>query len=69
MCRRVSIAEIRKHPWYTQPMRTVFADALAKLEAEQAETDRRVRAGAYKSWSRDRAITSMIKIAARVEFR
>ena len=50
-------------------MRTVFADALAKLEAEQAETDRRVRAGAYKSWSRDRAITSMIKIAARVEFR
>ena len=50
-------------------MRPVFADAIAKLEADQEETEKRVRVGAYKSKSRDQAIANMIKIAASLEFK
>jgi serine/threonine protein kinase len=40
--KRIKIADIKKHPWYTEPLSPRYDAAMKRLMAEQAELDRRL---------------------------
>lgn len=67
--KRIDLRSIKAHPWVQLPMKPVFQEAYAKLEAEQLIVDRKVSSGAYHSKRRDAAISNLIKLAASDEFR
>ncbi len=66
---RLDVKAIMQHRWYQEPMRTELQCASDQLEQEQASTEAKVAAGAYRSKARDQAICNLIKLAASDEFR
>jgi serine/threonine protein kinase len=41
--KRIKIVDIKKHPWYTEPLSATYAAAMKRLTAEQAELDQRLQ--------------------------
>ena len=66
---RIDIASIRRHPWFTRPMRLHLEEAIQKMEAEQAENERKVAAGDYNSSKRDKAVHQLLDLATSHVFR
>ncbi len=54
--KRIDIAGIKSHPWFKKPMRPHLEEAIAKMEQEQAENERKVAAGDFRSQMRDAAV-------------
>mmetsp|Transcript_4620 Transcript_4620/g.7936 ORF Transcript_4620/g.7936 Transcript_4620/m.7936 type:complete len:437 (+) Transcript_4620:190-1500(+) len=58
--KRISIKEIREHPWYTHPLPHAFQTALSSLELEQQAISARMHAGEYQSTARDTALHKIV---------
>lgn len=46
--KRISIPEIREHPWYSKPVPERHQTALASLAENQEETNKKLAAGMYE---------------------
>ncbi|KAF8062957.1 SAPK1 [Scenedesmus sp. PABB004] len=61
---RIDIPGIREHPWFARPLPPLYANAMGRLNEEQARIDQQVAAGAFVSRDRDSALRRMIYLAA-----
>ncbi|KAF5839520.1 kinase-like domain-containing protein [Dunaliella salina] len=61
--KRISIREIRAHPWYNKPMAPKFVHALDKLKESQENNNNKLEAGVYQSEARIVALQSLVEKA------
>eukprot|EP01026_Neomeris_dumetosa_P041995 TRINITY_DN34879_c0_g1_i2.p1 TRINITY_DN34879_c0_g1~~TRINITY_DN34879_c0_g1_i2.p1 ORF type:complete len:419 (+),score=37.78 TRINITY_DN34879_c0_g1_i2:178-1434(+) len=65
--RRLTIPEIKQHPWYNKPLPPLLQVALDQLIAEQRKLDRLVDAGIYQNnQKRDEQLKKIIQEAAQL---
>lgn len=62
--KRISVDEIKGHPWVTKPLAPKYAAALQRLAAEQADVDGRAASGQARSKDRDAALDVLLEKAA-----
>jgi serine/threonine protein kinase len=68
--KRIDIGGIKAHPWFNKPITTpALRDECAKIEEAQTVIEKKAATGAYRSKTRDAAISNLIKMAASEEFR
>jgi hypothetical protein len=66
---RIDVHGIKSHPWFKAKMRPHLEDAIARMETEQRENERRVAEGAFSNQMRDEAVKNLIRIASSPEIR
>ncbi|GAX78593.1 hypothetical protein CEUSTIGMA_g6032.t1 [Chlamydomonas eustigma] len=66
---RIDINGIKSHPWFKAKMRPHLEEAIAKMEEEQRENERRVAEGAFSNQMRDEAVKNLIRMASSPEIR
>lgn len=64
--RRMSIEDIKAHPWFQTKLDAKYEAALSKLHVQQEVIDGHVEQGAFKSRKRDEALKDMLALAARI---
>eukprot|EP01025_Chloroclados_australasicus_P057464 TRINITY_DN7162_c0_g1_i1.p1 TRINITY_DN7162_c0_g1~~TRINITY_DN7162_c0_g1_i1.p1 ORF type:complete len:429 (-),score=26.56 TRINITY_DN7162_c0_g1_i1:444-1730(-) len=64
--KRLTIAQIKEHPWYTKPLPPLLKMALDELKTAQRKVNRLVDSGVYQNSERDDKLKQLIKEAAHL---
>eukprot|EP01024_Parvocaulis_polyphysoides_P005644 TRINITY_DN1140_c2_g1_i1.p2 TRINITY_DN1140_c2_g1~~TRINITY_DN1140_c2_g1_i1.p2 ORF type:complete len:171 (+),score=33.20 TRINITY_DN1140_c2_g1_i1:2-514(+) len=62
--RRITIPEIKKHPWYTTPLIPKYQEAWDDIVRRQKKVEKMVQIGLFQNTKRDDALKEMIQQAA-----
>eukprot|EP01025_Chloroclados_australasicus_P047534 TRINITY_DN533_c0_g1_i1.p1 TRINITY_DN533_c0_g1~~TRINITY_DN533_c0_g1_i1.p1 ORF type:complete len:422 (-),score=65.27 TRINITY_DN533_c0_g1_i1:537-1802(-) len=62
--RRISVQEIKSHPWYVKPLAPEYQAAWEDIQRRQKRIDKMVKIGLFQNTKRDNALKEMIQEAA-----